>query len=176
VIVRDDLEQFTHEHPVLGADGVFELHHLFSAAGEYHLFADVAPKSAGSQVLMAKLRVAGKTERLNRQERPRIQEIDGLRIELKTGTIPLKRTSEICFNVEPTTGLQPYLGARAHLIAIHDDALTFVHAHVDESKSTDGTFVFLGRFPQPGRYRIWIQLKRNEKLLTSEFTLEARED
>jgi hypothetical protein len=177
VIVRDDLREFAHEHPALGTDGAFVLHYQFKSAGEYHLFADVAPRNAGSQVLMTKLKVAGKTSaRVAFEPRPATQEIDGLHIELKTDTVAVKRTMEVAFTVDPFTGLQPYLGARAHLIAIQQDAVTFVHAHPDESKPSDGNFVFLGRFPQPGLYRIWIQFKRNDRLVTGEFTLEAKEN
>jgi hypothetical protein len=177
VIVRDDLREFAHEHPALGNDGAFVLRYQFKAAGEYRLFADVAPRNAGSQVLMAKLKVAGKTSPpVAFEPRSTIQEIDGLRIELKTHAVAAKRTSEVAFTVEPATGLQPYLGARAHLIAIHQDAVTFVHAHPDESQPADGNFGFLGRFPRPGQYRIWIQFKRNDRLVTGEFTLEAKDN
>ena len=177
VIVRDDLREFAHEHPALGPNGAFLLRYQFKTAGEYHLFADVAPRNAGSQVLMAKLKVGGKTSAPAAfAPLSAIQEVDGLRIELKTPAVSAKRTTEIAFTVEPATGLQPYLGARAHLIGIHQDAVTFVHAHPDESKPADGGFVFLGRFPQAGQYRIWIQFKRNDRLVTGEFTLEAKDN
>ena len=58
-IVRKDLGSYRHEHPRHDGNGTFRLTHVFPSAGEYHLFADVAPQSAGSQVLMAKLLVAG---------------------------------------------------------------------------------------------------------------------
>jgi hypothetical protein len=177
VIVRDDLREFAHEHPALGADGAFVMRYQFKTAGEYHLFADVAPKNAGSQVLMTKFKVSGKTRAPEPFEpRPTTQEVDGVRIELKSPVVAAKRTTEVAFTVDPATGLQPYLGARAHLIGIHQDAVTFVHAHPDESKPVDGSFVFLGRFPQPGNYKIWIQFKRNDRLVTGEFTLEAKDN
>jgi hypothetical protein len=177
VIVRDDLREFAHEHPALGDDGVFSIRYQFRSPGEYHLFADVAPRNAGSQVLITRIKVVGKTSAPGEFEpRPATQEMDGLRIELKTHSVAARRTSEVAFAVEPATGLQPYLGAPAHLIAIHQDALTFVHAHPDESKSSNGSFIFLGRFPQPGQYRIWIQFKRNDRLVTGEFTLEAKDN
>src|SRR4029453_11957441 len=59
VIVRSDLAEFAHEHPEMGADGVFRLRYQFPSGGEYHLFAEVAPKGAGAQVLMGKLKVSG---------------------------------------------------------------------------------------------------------------------
>jgi hypothetical protein len=173
VIVRNDLEGFAHEHPMLNEAGAFELHYRFNAPGEYHLFADVAPKGAGSQVLMARLNVAGKPSRSpSPQRRAMTQEIDGVRIQLESESAPVGKTAPVCFTVDPSTGLQPYLGARAHLIAIHEDALTFVHAHPDETKTA---FVFQGRFPKPGLYRVWLQFKRNGQLVTAEFTVEARE-
>ena len=177
VIVRDDLREFAHEHPTLGSDGAFTMLYQFRTAGEYHLFADVAPRNAGSQILMTKIKVAGKTSAPGAfEQRPATQEVNGLRIELKTYAVAAKRTCQIAFTVEPATGLQPYLGARAHMIGIHQDAVTFVHAHPDESNSSNGSFVFLGRFPQPGLYRIWIQFKRNDQLVTGEFTLEAKDN
>ena len=48
VIVRRDLTHFAHEHPVAGTDGTFRLTRTFSAAGDYRLFADTAPRGAGS--------------------------------------------------------------------------------------------------------------------------------
>ena len=175
VIVRSDLEGFAHEHPVLSDAGVFELRYRFNAPGEYHLFADVAPKGAGSQVLMAKLNVAGKPARpAGSERRAKVQEVDGVRIQLEADTAPAGKTAPICFSVEPSTGLQPYLGARAHLIAIHEDGLTFVHAHPDDTSAGGETFVFQGRFPKVGLYRVWLQFGRNNRVVTGEFTVEAR--
>src|SRR5262249_32639136 len=65
VIVRTDLAEFAHEHPQLGQDGIFRLDYAFRSGGEYHLFAEVAPRGAGAQVMMAKLRVSGKSTPAN---------------------------------------------------------------------------------------------------------------
>jgi hypothetical protein len=59
VVVRRDLSRFAHEHPALDPDGTFHLTYTFTAGGEYRLFADLAPKGAGGQILAAKLSVAG---------------------------------------------------------------------------------------------------------------------
>lgn len=175
VIVRDDLTGFAHEHPVLGTDGTFTLRYQFPKAGEYRLFADVAPKNAGAQVLPARIKVAGKVTRAPFEPRPALQEIDGMHIQLKTVIVPVKRTTEICFTVDPATGLQPYLGARAHLISIHEDASTYVHAHADESTpAAAGALNFNARFPQPGHYHGWIQFRRDGRLITADFTIEAK--
>ena len=56
-LVRRDLGYFAHEHPELVAPGVFRLRHRFLAPGDWRLFADVAPRDAGDQVLAAALTV-----------------------------------------------------------------------------------------------------------------------
>src|SRR5262245_47053839 len=56
-IVSDDLQDFAHEHPELAGPGLFRLTHRFARPGRYRIFADVAPKDAGSQVLAATLAV-----------------------------------------------------------------------------------------------------------------------
>src|SRR4029450_2634796 len=50
-VVSEDLADFSHEHPEPAGRGVFRLTHRFPRPGRYRLFADVAPKDAGSQVL-----------------------------------------------------------------------------------------------------------------------------
>jgi hypothetical protein len=58
IAVRRDLAHFAHEHPAQdGSD--FRLRFTFPSGGDYRVFADVAPKGAGSQILMAKLKVGG---------------------------------------------------------------------------------------------------------------------
>src|SRR5205807_5076875 len=59
MVVSADMRHFAHEHPVLGPDGRFTLRYAFPTGGEYRLFADVAPKGAGSQILMQPVRVNG---------------------------------------------------------------------------------------------------------------------
>ena len=172
IIVRADLAYFAHVHPTLGDDGVFRIRHEFAAGGEYHLFADVAPKGAGSQVLMAKLKVSGSPGAPSSADTAA-----GPSVQLSKANLqfPAGKTTRVIFSVQPSEGVEPYLGARAHLIAIYQDAVTFVHAHADESKPFDGTFAFLGRFPQPGSYRAWVQFKFHGQVITREFTLEAKD-
>ena len=62
VIVSKDLRSFRHEHPEMIPDGTFKLRHSFPSAGEYHLFADVAPKNAGAQVLFCKAEGRGQEQ------------------------------------------------------------------------------------------------------------------
>jgi len=187
LIVRDDLGYFGHEHPAASADGAFRHRVTFPTAGDYHLFFDIAPRGAGSQVLMAKLRVQGKGSArydLTRGDRSPIKKMENMQIELDTSAgLPARRTTAIVFRLQDTAGkpitdLQPYLGAMGHLILIHQDAVTFVHSHPDEridGVGRDGKVPFLVRFPKPGLYRGWSQFQRNGAVHTTDFIVEASE-
>ena len=160
IIVRRDLAHFAHEHPIAQPDGSFTLRYTFASGGEYRLFADVAPKSAGAQIVSAPLSVSGKSI-------PPPEATQGL-IELITpAQVPAGKTVPITIRVQDTAGLEPYLGAMGHLILIHEDGVTFVHAHPAEG------LTFPARFPKPGRYRAWFQFQRAGKVLTAELSFEA---
>jgi YtkA-like protein len=173
IIVRSDLTGFAHEHPEKAADGTFRLQYTFLAGGEYHLFAEAAPRGAGSQLMMAKLRVSG-------GKAASVPSPSGAAIEVRLPdtAVPARRMVTLCFELrEPSThapiaDLEPYLGAQGHLILIHQDATTFVHSHPDEI-GQPGNIPFLARLPKPGRYRGWLQVKRKGVVVTNEFQLEA---
>jgi len=192
LVVREDLGFFGHEHPEIGTDGVFRLSYRFPAGGDYHLFADLAPRGAGSQVMMVKVRVQGTSAarfdltKAAAAERSPVKKVEGVEVELKTpeGSLPAKKTTGIAFHLtdaatgQAITDLQPYLGAMGHLILIHEDAVTFVHSHADERQpdaGRNGAIPFLVRFPKAGLYRGWTQFQRNGNILTSDFILQAAE-
>jgi hypothetical protein len=188
VIVSKDLTYFSHEHPEMLPDGKFVLSHAFPQPGEYHLFADAAPKGAGTQVMFAKLKVGGKGK-------SPVVEPPALSLKARAGTveaeivpaenpIPTARTKTVPVvfrdvqDGRPVTDLENYLGAKAHLILVHEDAVTFVHSHPDEREGashTDGTVPFLLRLPKPGAYRAWLQFIRGGTLSTAAFRIEGAE-
>lgn len=187
IIVTKDLSLFAHEHPTLGADGTFTLRYTFPAGGDYRLFADVAPRGAGSQVLMEPFKVAGAPPAATGTLQPvtLMKPVGGVKIAMLTdsGKLPVGRMMPLTFAVrdarsnEPITDLQPWLGAMAHLILIHEDATTFVHSHPDESDPNnghDGTLTFLARFPKPGLYKGWIQFQRKGEVQTVPFVVAAK--
>lgn len=184
MVVSADMQHFAHEHPVAGSGGKFTLNYTFPTGGEYHLFADVAPKGAGSQILMQPLQVNGPTPAPDSSARftPSLTDtVDGVAVALKAEPtkFPVGRSLNITFTLQdatthaPITDLEPYLGAMAHLMLIHADGVTFVHSHPDESDPTNGhqgALTFLARFPKPGFYRCWLQFQRGGVVETATFT------
>jgi hypothetical protein len=177
-IVRSDLKQFAHEHPIYDLKGVFRLQYAFPTGGEYHLFADVAPKNAGSHIVGAVLNVSGSQEISSIQ--PPASKNPGLNFTWgETASLSPKKTFILTLTVtdakhQPVTDLEPYLGALAHLVLVHEDGLTFVHSHADEldaRNGKDGTIRFLTRLPKEGNYRGWAQISRHGEVVTTSTTL-----
>ena len=184
MVVSADMQHFAHEHPVSDTGGKFTLEYAFPTGGEYHLFADVAPKGSGSQILMQPIRVNGSVSS-GAETLPFTPSLadtaGGVTVALlpDPAKLPVGRSLNVAFSLKDTaTGapimdLEPYLGAMAHLMLIHQDGVTFVHSHPDESDATNGhkgTVTFLARFPKPGFYRGWLQFQRNGKVETAVFT------
>jgi len=181
ILVRADLAHFAHEHPLQQPDGSFVLRYRFPAGGDFRLFADVAPKGAGSQILFSRLAVAGPKDggaagggHANQQE--------GLQISTEDRKYPPAKSVKIGFRIvdratgAPARDLEPYLGVPGHLLMVHEDGMTFVHSHpADEIATSEGGIEFLARFPKAGRYRAWMQGKRAGKVFTAEFVLHAAE-
>ena len=189
VMVRRDLSQFAHVHPVAGPDGSFQLAYTFAAGGDYRLFADVAPKGAGGQILAAKLSVSGSETggfdiRKAWSEKPPPSGAVGdcrMALDSPRDGFPARKTVPVVFDIrdartgEAVADLEPYLGAAGHLLLVHEDASTFVHAHPDENSrdAAPGRLRFLARFPKAGLYRGWVQVQRGGKVLTADFLLQA---
>ena len=74
------------------------------------------------------------------------------------------------FRVSPSEGLQQYIGAWAHLLAVSDDLIDTIHSH---PFIADGgpSLQFNLFFPRAATYRVWIQLQRNGVVNTVAFTV-----
>ena len=185
-LVRADLGQFAHEHPVLGKDGIFTLRHTFATGGLYRIFVDVAPKDAGSQMLMESVSVAGDIGKgydiyaASVQDKGTNQKLGDATLQLQVSkeALPIKKTTVLTASIYDASGrpasLQPYLGAMGHLFLINQDGETFVHSHPDDrSPLPAGNLPFLTRFPKAGLYRGWMQVQRNGRVETANFILQA---
>lgn len=192
MIVRKDLGEFAHEHPEQERDGTFKLKFTFPTEGTYHLFADLAPRGRGSQVLLATIDVKGSKKAPKpvafalAPGAPKPFTGDGIRATLSSDPAqPLARGSNTLTVTlvdektgAPVTDLQPYLGAMGHMVLVHEDGVTYVHSHPDESDpkiGKNGVVPFLARFAKPGLYRCWAQFQRDGKIITTSYMVEVKE-
>ena len=86
--------------------------------------------------------------------------------------MPAKETA-LAFTVtrggRPVT-LQPYLGARGHLVALRSTDLAYLHVHPTEAGTSGGGVRFATEFPTTGRYRLFVQFKHDGRVRTAAFT------
>jgi hypothetical protein len=90
--------------------------------------------------------------------------------------------------------LEPYMGMLAHAVVCRDDGQVFVHLHphgttsmaahmdgmdgaarqaIHAGAGRDGEVSFPYELPEPGRYRIWVQVKAGGQILTGVFDVEV---
>ncbi len=177
MLMSKDLGWFAHEHPMQLSDGSFVWNGRFPAGGDYLVFADVAPKNKGSQVLGTRLRLAGAAPAARPLVRSKTAKAGGVEAVLEGGAYPVGETTPLAFRLKsggkPVTDLQPYLGAWGHLMIVHRDGATFVHSHPSEAKPTNGRVVFDARFPRAGTYKAWAQFQRGGRVVTLPFVFEV---
>jgi len=178
--VSHDLEVFRHEHPVLGDDGMFRLETVFPKPAVYRLLADFYPAGATPQMIPLTLTTAGFAQSLedsvgDLQADREPQRGGNLTISLRTEPAePIAALKTLLFfELDTVEGLQPFLGAWAHMLAVSDDLVEMMHAH--PAIADGGPLIQMNViFPRPGMYRIWVQVQRDGKVNTVSFTLPVR--
>lgn len=182
LIVTEDLSGFWHEHPEARNDGSFILRFAFPAGGRYRLFADYKPNRGDATVDPIDVDVAGAP--YERKPLAVDQEltrgVDGITATLKPSAelvagkdLFLKYDLIDTASEKPVDDLQNYLGAKAHLVIISEDLKQFVHAH-PLAQSVPHSVTAHVKFPAGGKYRIWTQFNRQNRIITVPFTVEVK--
>ena len=77
------------------------------------------------------------------------------------------------FRLKPADGLEPYLGAWAHMLAASDDLIDLMHTHpflADGGPQVQFNVIF----PRARTYRMWVQFQRKGVVNTAVFTCRYR--
>lgn len=174
-IISQDLTYFAHVHPEPHADGSFLLHHRLPKPGYYRLLSDFYPHGGTPQLLPKTIATKGYSgPLLPAAIQPDLspQKGENLTVELTTEPaqpIVGKKTLLFC-KLTPAEGLEPYLGAWAHLLAASSDLIDTIHGH--PSIADGGPQVqFDLFFPREGVYRVWIQFQRQGVVNTVAFNI-----
>jgi len=167
ILVRRDLTGFQHLHPRQRADGSWSTTARLDDAGSYRLFADFT-RNGRPETLAGDVRVDGDAD-LRALPAPATTARDG------GYAVRLREAGDVLhFSVTrdgtPVT-VDPYLGARGHLVALRDGDLAFLHVHPEER---DGAIAFATTFPTSGRYRLFLQFKHAGRVHTVAFTKDVR--
>jgi hypothetical protein len=97
-----------------------------------------------------------------------------------------------------TASLEPFLGMAGHVVVVRDDGKVFIHLHplgtislaaqarlthsvpgamahaMNPALDPADSLYFPYAFPQPGKYTVWVQVKRRGQVLTGSFPADVR--
>src|SRR3954447_10650588 len=168
IIARRDLTGYQHLHPRLGADGTWSVPLTLPDPGAYRMFADF--HASGSDLTLgADLLVPGRFEPRALPAPATRSAVDGYEVEL-TERSPGELHFTVSRDGHEVTDLEPYLGARGHLVALREGDLAYLHVHPEEGPEPGAGVSFATEIPQAGRYRLYLQFRHGGAVHTAELT------
>ena len=173
IVVRRDLSGFQHLHPEQTKDGGWTVPLRLDGAGTHRVFADFS-SGGESYTLGTDLQREG---RFTARELPHpaqaVRTDTGLEVRLQ------EASGEVRFTVfddgRRVRDIEPYLGARGHLVALREGDLAFLHVHPESDASEGSDIRFAVEYPSKGRYRLFLQFKVDGRVHTAAFTREVGE-
>lgn len=169
VVAAENLADFQHVHPTLGADGVWTVE-LDLAPGTHRVYADTQPTGADPLVVEADLEVTGSPVRAEPPAVSTRATVGEYAVDLRADGAEL--TFSVSRNGRPVTDLEPYLGAYGHLVAIRASDLAYLHAHPEDGPP--GPEVGFGvEFGEDGRHVLYLDFKHDGVVRTATFGFDA---
>jgi hypothetical protein len=172
IVVRRDGAGFQHLHPRMRADGTWVQPLRLDAAGTYRVIADF--RRAGRQTTLGHdLHVGGEVEPAGFPAPARAARAADLAVDLDAPAARAGRPVELAFGVRRggravDAELEPYLGARGHLVVLREGDLAYLHTHPSGDR-----LAFEATFPSAGRYRAFVQFAHRGRVRTAAFTVEV---
>ena len=163
IVVRRDLRRFQHLHPSEVAPGAWTTTLTLPDAGVYHAFADFQTDGE-RRALGVDLFAGGRFAPLALPPPSNVATTDGYDVALRDDGGRLRFT--VGRGGKLLSDLQPYLGARGHLVMLRAGDLAYEHVH---PASTD-ELSFATEDLQPGRYRLFLQFRHADRVHTAAFT------
>jgi hypothetical protein len=180
-VVSQDLTFFLHTHPERDRDEDFHVDIRFPMAGTYRILSDFYPRGGGPQLVKSTVIISGPSATqtvtsLKADLRPKKTENAHVEVQILPAQAASGQNTTVAFRIAPAEGLQPYLGAAAHLLAASTDLVDMVHSHPSQTIDEPGgeykdLFFHNMVFPRSGIYRVWIQFQRLGIVNTASFDI-----
>ncbi|MFL5841565.1 MAG: hypothetical protein ACJ77Z_14045 [Thermoleophilaceae bacterium] len=173
IIVSRDLSDYHHLHPRLASDGTWSIPVRLREPGGYRAFADFKTKRA-SAVLGTDIFAPGELRPRPLPHASRMQRVDGYTVRMDGDRARAGGTTDLHFSVwrdgREVKDLQPYLGARGHLVALREGDLAYLHVH-PEPGLADGAAKFWVAAPSTGTFRMFLDFQVDGVVHTAAFTV-----
>lgn len=173
-VVGNGLEFFAHEHPVQQPDGVFMIDLALPKPGPYMAIAEFQPEGASAQMFQQVFTTGSAFDSVKPPAADTVpKSVEGLRFTLDTSKLKAGSALPLVVNIaDAATGgevpdLEPYLGARAHMLLVSSDLTEAIHGHPEDDGRPALTFTPI--VPRPGDYKMWIQVQRRGAVVTVPF-------
>ncbi len=168
IVVRRDLSGFQHLHPTQTATGAWTTPLRLPTAGSYRAYADFS--SAGTRrTLAVGLLAPGPSTPRPLPAPSATARTDGYDVTLRAAA-----RGGVRFTVSrggaPVADLQPYLGARGHLVALRASDLAYEHVHPLAATGAPGEIAFSSAGSAPGSHRLFLQFRHGGRVHTAAFT------
>jgi hypothetical protein len=167
IVVRRDFADFQHLHPRMREDGTWTQRVKLTRGGSYRVFADF-DRGGQQHTLGADVHVAGgfDNEALPAPRRT-VRSDRGLDVTLRAAG------DRLGFEVRDqgkvvNDALDPYLGAKGHLVALRQGDLAYLHTHPEGDE-----LAFETTYPSAGAYRLFVQFSYKGRINTAAFTREV---
>jgi hypothetical protein len=179
-LVSQDLEYFSHEHPEFTSSGWFRLRTRLPKPGTYRLLADFDPAGGTPQLAARTFSTAGYIAPLESaipHPAPDLSRKGSQNLSVELTTDPAEpiagKKTMLFFRLAPAEGIERYIGAWAHLLAVSNDLIDTIHSH---PFLADGgpDMQFNVFFPRAAPYRLWIQVQRQGVVNTAAFTVPVK--
>lgn len=167
IVVRDDLQHFSHLHPTRDANGVWRIPYAAPAGGNYWIYADFIESNEAPHTIRFERTYSGDAGAVGiNVNSETVKVVDGYRIALETQ----KTAENVSFTYKITDAegrpveLEEYLGARGHSVLISPTG-EFIHAHASE----DGADPVFTTSMLDDFYRAFTQFQIDGKVVTVNF-------
>ncbi len=177
-IVSQDLKFFVHDHPIKGDDAIFRYDTVLPRPGMYRVLGDFYPAGGVPQLIVRTMIVPGGAITPGTKLQPDVSPRKTANMTVSLRTEPAKPIAGMktlmFFHLDPSDGIEKYLGAWGHMMAASQDLVDMIHTHPFLANGgPDPQFNLI--FPRPGVYRVWVQFQRHGEVNTAVFDVPVNE-